>query len=155
MKKLSLRGAKRQGNQCSQIASAKSVLTPRNDWKLLILITFILALSSVVSYGKVVDAPVFSEEVLSHWDQATFANVYDCARYHWQKHASYLGKTPEEYTKDALQFFNKEKGRARTLTLRNGEPGLVIRTGPGGPGGYFTQDGRVVSFWYEYSRKRR
>ena len=61
----------------------------------------------------------------------------------------------EEYTNDALQFFEQNKDKVRPLRLKNGENGFVIRTGPGGPGGYFTQDGRIVSFWYSYSRNRR
>lgn len=104
---------------------------------------------------KVVPNLVFSEETLSHWDRATFPTVEACARYHWEKHAAYLGKTPEEYTKDAIQFFSANRPNARPLRLKDGEQGYVIRTGPGGPGGYFTSDGKIVSFWYSYARRRR
>ncbi len=122
---------------------------------------FTLILFSVLSTRSEIFASegnhdaIFSRTTLSHWDTGTFPNAEACARYHWEKHAAYLGKTPEEYTQDALQFFKVEKGRARSLKLKNGEPGYVIRSGPGGPGGYFTEDGRIVSFWYEYSRERR
>ena len=129
----------------------------RIKWKGKVCAVFFLffVFFPILSYSKVQEKPVFSEETLAHWDQATFPTAHECAFYHWQKHASYLGKSPEEYTSDALDFFKREKERARPLTLKNGERGFIIRTGPGGPGGYFTQDGRVVSFWYEYSRKRR
>lgn len=105
--------------------------------------------------SRTLETPVISEETLSHWDEGTFQTVYDSVIYHWQKHAEPLGKTPVEYTNDALRLVRQYQTGRRALKLKNGKQGFVIRTRPGGPGGYFTEDERIVSFWYSYTRKRR
>jgi hypothetical protein len=55
--------------------------------------------------------------------------------------------TLAEYTRDALRFFQDNGARGTPVTLRDGTPGILIRT-RGGPGGYFTPSGRIVTFWY-------
>jgi RHS repeat-associated protein len=81
------------------------------------------------------------------WHEATFPNKTQSVTYHWDKHARALGKSPTQYTRDALDFFRQNRGIAEQVTLKDGSAGLRINI-KGGPGGYFTPDGRVVTFWY-------
>ncbi len=81
------------------------------------------------------------------WHQATFPNKTQTVAYHWRKHAVSLGKSPSQYTQDALSFFHQNKALAQHVILKDGSAGLRIKT-KAGAGGYFTPDGIVVSFWY-------
>jgi RHS repeat-associated protein len=84
------------------------------------------------------------------WRRTTFPNKMQSVRYHWQKHVRDQGinKSISEYTEDALSVFRQHRSFAQQLTLKDGTPGLRIKTGQGQPGGIFTPDGRVVTFWY-------
>ena len=84
--------------------------------------------------------------VLKMWHKATFADEAASAAYHVGKHGG--GRSLVQYTKDAIDFFQANKARATSVTLKDGTQGLRIKT-PGGRGGYFTPDGRVVTFWYK------
>ena len=64
-------------------------------------------------------------------------------RAHLEKHGK--GRTMEQYTNDALKFFQENKHIAREVTLQDGSRGLYIRTKSGG--GYWTLDGKIVTFW--------
>lgn len=68
--------------------------------------------------------------------------------YHWKKHAQKYGKSFDQYTQDALDFFAKNQHLGKPVTLMDGSPGILIRL-KGKGGGYFTPNGEVVSFWYK------
>ena len=67
--------------------------------------------------------------------------------YHWNKHAKKYGKSLEEYMNDALSFFAENKHKGEWIPTEVGQ-GLRIRN-PGHPGGIFSADGRIITFWYE------
>jgi len=79
------------------------------------------------------------------WYSSTFADAWATAYYHLEKHGE--GKTLEQYTQDALDFFQQNRGRGQSVILEDGTPGIRIKQ-KGGPGGYFTPDGKIVTFWY-------
>jgi hypothetical protein len=83
------------------------------------------------------------------WDKSTFQNETQSIQYHWGKHARGLGKSMEEYTKDATEFFQKNKSIGQEVTLKDGSKGLLIKIGKRNPGGYFKEDGKIVTFWYK------
>lgn len=90
----------------------------------------------------------FSEEQLSkYWHKATFDTVEDSMAYHLKKHGK--GRTMAEYTQVAVEFYEKYKGEGRTCTLKDKTPGLKIEVGQGKheKGGYWTSDGKIVTFW--------
>jgi RHS repeat-associated protein len=87
-----------------------------------------------------------AEFLSKSWDKGTFPNRMQSIRYHWEKHGKPFGKSIDEYTQDALEFYKQNKSRAIHITLKDGRPGLKIK---GAPGGIFTPEGRVISFWYE------
>ena len=64
------------------------------------------------------------------------------------------GRTAFEHTRDAQQFFSRNRNLAAPVTLLDGTPGLRIQTRlpqPGGGstkvGGFWTTDGKLVTFW--------
>jgi len=83
------------------------------------------------------------------WYRATFPNRLQSLLYHWRKHGRAAGKTFEQYTREAAEFFVQNKSLATQVTLKDGTPGLLIRLGKGQPGGYFKPTGEVVTFWYK------
>lgn len=89
--------------------------------------------------------------VSHHWHKSTFSNAAASVKYHWQEHGQRFGFSVDKYTQDALAFFQAHRGEAVVRTLNDGTQGLLIRTATG-PGGYFTSDGRIVTFWYMHGR---
>lgn len=80
------------------------------------------------------------------WYRSTFPNAAASLRYHCRKHAA--GRSCERYTRDALEFCRAQIARARPVALRDGSPGILIRTR--GPGGYFKPEcAQIVTFWYD------
>jgi hypothetical protein len=63
--------------------------------------------------------------------------------YHLNKHGK--GRTIEQYTEDAMTFYNKNKSSGSVVTLKDGTQG--IKLGNSDIGGYWTIDGKLVSFW--------
>ncbi len=92
-------------------------------------------------YGK--GAKVIQNILDTRWYKGTFNTVEDSARYHLGKHGK--GRSLEEYTNAGVEFFNKNKDKAVKTTLNDGSPGLKVESG--GQGGYFTPDGKVVTYW--------
>ncbi|MFQ5811361.1 MAG: RHS repeat domain-containing protein [Armatimonadota bacterium] len=67
--------------------------------------------------------------------------------YHWRKHAERLGVSIEDYTNDAVAFWKTNRHRAEPFPIESGmKTGFKLR---GHPGGIFTSDGKIVTFWYE------
>lgn len=71
--------------------------------------------------------------------------------YHVGKHGN--GRTTVQYTQDAMNFFNKNKGLGQNVILKEGTQGIKIQTKQiiNGKtqrvGGYWTSDGKFVTFW--------
>ena len=63
--------------------------------------------------------------------------------YHVAGHGK--GRSAGDYTKDAMTFFEQNKSLGIPWTLKDGTPGIKIKIGK--TGGYWTQDGRLVTFW--------
>jgi len=87
-----------------------------------------------------------------NWHQGTFPNRMQSVRYHLAKHGK--GRTAQQYTQDAMEFFQKNKHLGQKVTLKDGTAGIKIQTKikiPGQKtqriGGYWTQDGKLVTFW--------
>ena len=71
--------------------------------------------------------------------------------YHSQKHGK--GRTLEQYTIAAIDFYNKNKGLGKNIQLKDGTFGIKIQTKRviNGKvvriGGFWTESGKVVTFW--------
>ena len=85
------------------------------------------------------------------WYKGTFPNKTQSLKYHLGKHGK--GRTATEYTKDAMNFFGKNSHLGKKVTLKDGTPGIKIQTKTKvdgktqQTGGYWTQDGKLVTFW--------
>lgn len=88
--------------------------------------------------------------ILKSWSKVNWRSVSSAAKYHYSKHVLNQGMRNNlmQYTDDALNFFNTNKNLGKEIMLRDGSMGMKIRLGPNQPGGIFTTDGRIVSFWY-------
>jgi hypothetical protein len=89
--------------------------------------------------------------LLQNWHKGTFPNRTQSVSYHLAKHGK--GRTATQYTQDAMNFFNKNKGLGQNVILKDGTQGIIIQTKQiiNGKtrrvGGYWTRDGRLVTFW--------
>jgi len=86
------------------------------------------------------------EGVRSRW-----YGTRESIRYHWEKHAKNRGLTLDEYTDDAMEFFYQNRHRAQEYEI-GGKHAPGLRIGviiEGHPGGIFTPDGKIVTFWYD------
>lgn len=86
------------------------------------------------------------------WYKSTFPNRTQSVQYHLAQHGK--GRTAVEYTRDAMDFFAQNQSLGKAVILRDGTAGIKIATKqplPGGGvqkvGGYWTSDGRLVTFW--------
>ncbi|MCJ2164789.1 MULTISPECIES: DUF637 domain-containing protein [unclassified Pseudodesulfovibrio] len=101
--------------------------------------------SGQVDYNGVVT------QVEENWHQGTFPDTTSSIDYHLAKHGK--GRSAEEYTNDAMEFFSKHKGEAQEVLLKDGTPGLKvqIKTIVNGKavrqGGYWTKGGKLVTYW--------
>lgn len=82
----------------------------------------------------------------------TFDDVVDTFAYHYQKHV--LDELPkagkpivsqQQYFDDAVKFWEPNKSKAVQWDFANGMTGWKIKENPGG---IYTDNGEVVSFWY-------
>ncbi|WP_438433841.1 polymorphic toxin-type HINT domain-containing protein [Gorillibacterium sp. sgz500922] len=91
--------------------------------------------------------PKYNEATSDQWYKGTFGDVTETMDYHLRKHGK--GRTPEEFTKDAMDFFKANKHLAEEVTLSTGAKGYKIQTGTGKNkvGGYWTADGKLVTYW--------
>lgn len=89
--------------------------------------------------------------LFNNWHKGTFANRTQSVSYHLAKHGK--GRTATQYTQDAMNFFNKNKGLGQNVILKDGTQGIKIQTKQiiNGKthrvGGYWTRDGKLVTFW--------
>ncbi len=86
------------------------------------------------------------------WHKGTFPNKTQSVKYHLAKHGR--GRSATKYTKDAMNFFNKNKQIGKNLLLKDGTSGIKINTKIKIPyekiqrtGGYWTKDGKLVTYW--------
>jgi RHS repeat-associated protein len=84
---------------------------------------------------------------LSSWHKATFGDEAASAAYHLKKHGG--GRTLEEYTDDAIGFFDKNRRGGVPMTAKDGTAAVRITSPGGGPGGIFTEVGKIITFWYK------
>jgi hypothetical protein len=86
-----------------------------------------------------------------NWYSGTFPNKTQSVIYHTEKHG--VGRTASEYTKDAMNFYEQNKQLGQKVILKDGSEGLKIQTKnivngkTQRVGGYWTQDGKLVTFW--------
>ncbi len=98
------------------------------------------------------------EDPAAAWYRSTFPDEQSSLDYHYAKHVLdelgdnplRLGNTAAEYTRDAQKIFGfyGESDYAEAVTLRDGTAGIRIDLGGGLPGGLYTPEGQIVSFWY-------
>jgi|GEM_PF-3014123 uncharacterized protein YukE len=95
-----------------------------------------------------------SEETYLHktWHKGRSSYINQSIQYHVAKHGK--GKTAVEYTRAAMDFFEKHKHLGEEVVLNDGTPGIKIRTKfkvqnkkTKSIGGYWTKDGKLVTFW--------
>lgn len=86
------------------------------------------------------------------WHKSTSPNRTQSVNYHLGQHGK--GRSAVQYTEDAMDFFGQNRSLGVPVTLRDGTAGIKIATKqqlPGGGvhkvGGYWTSDGRLVTFW--------
>lgn len=84
--------------------------------------------------------------VAPYWSPATITRVEESIIYRWQEHAQGYGKSVSQYTNDAVEFFATNKGLGNPWPLRTGGTGIKIASKPGG---ISTNEGKIVTFWYE------
>lgn len=89
--------------------------------------------------------------LLENWHEGTFPNQVKSLEYHLLKHGN--GRSAVQYTNDAMNFYNKNKHLGIDVILKSGTKGIKIQTKQiiDGKiiriGGYWTQDGKIVTFW--------
>lgn len=89
--------------------------------------------------------------LFNSWHKGTFPNKTQSVMYHYRKHGN--GRTAVQYTKDAMKFFNKNKGLGQKVILKDGTQGIKIQTKQiingktQRSGGYWTSSGKIVTFW--------
>jgi RHS repeat-associated protein len=114
----------------------------------------LVASPAVKSIGLLDDAAKTSgagKYLFNNWHKGTFANRTQSVSYHLAKHGK--GRTATQYTQDAMNFFNKNKGLGQNVILKDGTQGIKIQTKQiiNGKthrvGGYWTRDGKLVTFW--------
>ncbi|HZE86742.1 MAG TPA: PA14 domain-containing protein [Methylomirabilota bacterium] len=93
--------------------------------------------SKITSGGKTIG------NITSKWYKSTSKTVEDAIDFHLEKHGA--GRTAEEYTEDALQFFKENRDIMKNTILKDGTQGVKIRIG--NQGGYFTPEGKIVTYW--------
>ena len=66
-----------------------------------------------------------------------------------QGHTRGKGRTIEQYTKSAKDFHVKNSELGQEVVLKDGTKAIKIQTGTGKNkvGGYWTKDGKIVTFW--------
>lgn len=84
------------------------------------------------------------ENAASKWYKSTFNSSEDSLQYHLSKHGN--GSTAEQYTNDALNLFQGKNDIMEKTILKDGTEGVKIKFGS--QGGYFTPDGKIVTYWY-------
>lgn len=77
------------------------------------------------------------------WTKSTFPTRKASIEYHTKKHGH--GRSPLQYTRDAISFHKKYYYLRRPVILKDGNEGYKIRKGE--RGGTWTKSGKIVTFW--------
>jgi len=72
---------------------------------------------------------VTNNAIKDQWYKCTFDTVDDSIEYHLMKHDD--GRTVEEFTRDAMDFFNQNRKSGITVILKHGTMGIEIQIGTG------------------------
>ena len=99
---------------------------------------------------SITSSKLLKKNIIKHfdnWYKGTFDSAINSMKYHLTKHGK--GRTIEQYTNDAMNFYNKKKHLGEKIILKDGIVGIKIQTGVGKNkiGGYWTNDGKIVTFW--------
>lgn len=76
------------------------------------------------------------------WDKGTFSHPLASVQYHTGKHGN--GRTPLQYTNDAMSFYKKNQDKKRVVTRHDQK---VIKIQNGKKGGYWTKNGKLLTYW--------
>ena len=94
----------------------------------------------------------FGKYLFKSWHKGTFPNKIQAIKYHVAKHGK--GRTATQYTKDAMNFFQRNKHLGQNIILKDSTSGTKIQTKikTSGQrtrriGGYWTDDEKLVTFW--------
>jgi hypothetical protein len=90
------------------------------------------------------------KSVADNWAKGTFASPVDSLERHFEKHGA--GRTRQQYTLDALRFFEEYKELAQWGRWNSTWP-EAFRLKIGARGGYYTPGGRILSYWDDYGRR--
>jgi hypothetical protein len=90
---------------------------------------------------------VVAKSIAASWAKGTFPNVVLSIEHHFEKHGR--GRTLEQYTFDALRFFNEHKDKAQWGRWK-ADWSESFRLKIGEQGGHFTPGGRILSYWDAY-----
>lgn len=90
---------------------------------------------------------VYGNQRIYGTGETTADTVEDSMAYHLNKHGN--GRTIEQYTDDAMTFYEENKHLGVEVILKDGTEAIRIQTGTGKNkvGGYWTIDGKLVTFW--------
>lgn len=88
-----------------------------------------------------------SDETANKWHKGTFSTARKSIKYHKNKHGK--GRDVDGYTEDAMKFYDSHKSSGVKTTLKDGTEGVKIQIGKGKnkQGGYWTNDGKLVTYW--------
>lgn len=70
--------------------------------------------------------PIGTGNPASKWYKSTFETVEESMDYHSKTHGN--GRTLEQYTDDAMNFFNKNKNIGTEVTLKDGTQQAVEKS---------------------------
>jgi hypothetical protein len=90
---------------------------------------------------------VVEKSIADSWAKGTFPNVVLSLEHHFEKHGR--GRTLEQYTFDALRFFDEHKDKAQWGRWK-ADWSESFRLKIGDQGGHFTPGGRILSYWDAY-----
>ncbi len=77
------------------------------------------------------------------WYKSTFPTNQASIDYHTKKHGN--GRTSLQYTRDAVNFYKKNKNLRQPFILKDGSQGYKIKKG--NEGGTWDKNGKIVTFW--------
>jgi hypothetical protein len=87
------------------------------------------------------------QKSVGKWRTTNYATVEKAMVDHYAKHG--LGKTLEQYTDDAIDFWNKYNSQGKPWPLADGTTGIKLDVDSVIKGGIYTTDGGIITFWYD------
>ncbi len=99
----------------------------------------------------VVDRSVKVANAAKNWNGGSFGSGYDSMNYHYNKHGNEITHNNiVNYTNDALDFMNRNQDvlQYSVPSRSTMQPGFTSPYPKGHMGGWFTGDGKILTFWY-------